>query len=145
LISPRAWRRWFKPLYRDYVERIHAAGKKAFFHSDGHIQAIYPDLVEIGIDAINSQIFCMDLAELARIAKGRTTFWGEIDRQRVMPSPDPEDGARAVRQVASHLYDPAGGIIAMFSFEPGHNPQVARAIYREWDRVHAEATAAVGA
>ena len=34
-------------------------------------------------------------------------------------APDPEDGRRAVREVARHLYDPAGGVIAQFEFGAG--------------------------
>lgn len=52
LIDPQLWRDLFKPLYRDYCRLIHAAGKFAFFHSDGHIAAIYGDLIEVGMDAI---------------------------------------------------------------------------------------------
>jgi len=54
LISPALWRELFKPLYLDYIERIHAAGKFAFMHSDGHIFEIYEDLIELGVDAINT-------------------------------------------------------------------------------------------
>lgn len=68
LISPATWRDIFKPMYRDYAQIAHAAGKKLFMHSDGHILAIYPDLVEIGIDAVNSQIFCMGVDQLAQFA-----------------------------------------------------------------------------
>ncbi|MDD3155753.1 MAG: hypothetical protein PHS41_12895, partial [Victivallaceae bacterium] len=34
LINPCMWREIFKPLYRDYIELAHAAGKKIFMHSD---------------------------------------------------------------------------------------------------------------
>ena len=44
------------------------------------------------------------------------TFWGEIDRQYVLTDEDPDVGRRAVRQVAEHLYDPKGGLIAQFEF-----------------------------
>ncbi len=138
LISPDTWRAVFKPLYRDYCDLIHAAGKYAFMHSDGHIQAIYPDLVEVGVDALNSQLFCMDMAELARIAKGKLTFWGEIDRQHVLPSKDPDVGRQAVRKVARHLYDPSGGVIVQFEFTAGSNPAVVTAILEEWERIDAE-------
>jgi hypothetical protein len=139
LIPPPVWRELFKPLYRDYCQLAHAHGKFAFMHSDGHISEIYPDLVEIGVDALNSQLFCMNLAELARVAKGRITFWGEIDRQHVLPSADPDVGRDAVRRVARHLYDPAGGIIAQFELGAGANAATALAIFDEWDRVHAAA------
>jgi hypothetical protein len=111
-------------------------------HSDGCISAIYPDLIEIGIDAVNSQLFAMDMAELERTAKGRITFWGEIDRQHVLPSTDPAEVRAAVRRVAKHLYDPRGGIFAQFEFGPASQPENPRIIYEEWDRVQQEAASA---
>ena len=75
LISPAKWREIFKPLYIDYVSIAHDAGKKIFMHSDGHIFDIYEDLIEIGVDAINSQLFCMDIEEIGRRFAGRITFW----------------------------------------------------------------------
>ena len=114
LIPPSVWRDLFKPLYRDYCDIAHGSGKFVFMHSDGYIQEIYSDLIEIGIDAVNSQLFCMDMAYLEVHAKGRITFWGEIDRQHVLPSRDPEAGRNAVRRVVRHLYDPSGGVIAQF-------------------------------
>jgi hypothetical protein len=135
LIRPALWREVFKPMYAEYAQIAHGAGKFLFMHSDGHILSILPDLIEAGVDAVNSQLFCMDLAEVAKVAKGRITFWGEIDRQHVLPSPDPEDGRRAVRQVAEHLYDPSGGIIAQIAFELSVNPPTAIAVYDEWSRI----------
>lgn len=135
LIPPPLWRELFKPLYRDYCQMAHAAGKFTFMHSDGNILEIYRDLIEVGVDALNSQLFVMDMKELAQCAKGRITFWGEIDRQHVLPSPDPEAGRRAVRTVVEHLYEPDGGIIAQFEYGPGTNPEVATAILEEWARI----------
>ena len=135
LIAPDMWREWFKPLYRDYCELIHAHGKFAFMHSDGNIASVYDDLIEVGVDALNSQLFCMDMADLARRAKGKITFWGEIDRQHVLPAPNPEVGREAVRRVARHLYDPRGGVIAQFELSPGSNPDTAIAIFEEWDKI----------
>jgi len=143
LIPPRIWRELFKPLYRDYCDLAHSYGKFAFMHSDGHISEIYEDLIEVGVDAINSQLFCMDIAELGRRFKGRITFWGEIDRQHVLPARDPQVGRNAVRKVAEHLYDPAGGIIAQFEFSAGGNPETAIAIFEEWEKVQEESQRAL--
>jgi hypothetical protein len=132
LISPRQWRRLFKPLYADYVRIAHAAGKKAFMHSDGHITAIYEDLIEIGVDALNSQLFCMDIAELGRRFAGRITFWGEIDRQQVLPGESPEVARAAVQQVVAHLYRPEGGVIAQFEIGAGARLENADAIFQTW-------------
>lgn len=138
LIPPRIWRELFKPLYREYCDIAHAHGKFIFMHSDGHISEIYDDLIEIGVDCLNSQLFCMDMADLERRAKGKITFWGEIDRQHILTAKDPQLGRDAVRKVAQHLYDPAGGIIAEFELGAGANPAVAFAIMDEWEKVQAE-------
>jgi hypothetical protein len=138
LISPELWRIYFKPLYKDYADIAHSKGKYLFMHSDGYIQDIYEDLIEVGVDAINSQLFCMDLNFLEKKAKGRITFWGEIDRQYILPSKDPQDGRDAVRKVAAHLYDPRGGIIAQLEFGAGANPETVRAVFEEWECVEKE-------
>ncbi|MHC4635995.1 MAG: uroporphyrinogen decarboxylase family protein [Planctomycetota bacterium] len=135
LIPPKVWREIFKPMYKDYCELAHSEGKFALMHSDGCITEIYPDLVEVGVDGINSQLFCMDMPEIARLVKGKITFWGEIDRQHVLPCDELEVGREAVRKVAKHLYDRSGGVIAQFELGPGANPQMAIAIYEEWERI----------
>jgi len=131
LVSPEMWRTYFKPMYRDYAQIAHAAGKKIFMHSDGHILAIYPDLIEVGIDAINSQLFCMGIEELAPFA-GRITFWGEIDRQRLLAFATPAEVEQAVGQVHALLWR-NGGCIAQCEFGPGARPENVRRVFAAWD------------
>ncbi|MBM3290710.1 MAG: methyltransferase, partial [Candidatus Hydrogenedentes bacterium] len=77
LIAPELWRAFFKPCYAEYCARARRAGKFVFMHSDGFIDPILEDLVEIGVDALNAQLFCMDIESIARRCKGKITFWGE--------------------------------------------------------------------
>ena len=133
LISPAMWRDVFKPLYREYCAMIRGAGKKVFFHSDGYIQEIYEDLVEIGVDAVNSQLFCMDIEAIARRWKGRITFWGELDRQRILPFGTVRDVRAAVGRVRRALEDASGGVIAHFTWGKGDPFENALAVYRAWD------------
>ena len=130
LISPAQWREVFRPMYADYIDLAHAHGKKAFMHSDGHILAIIPDLIELGLDALNSQIFCMGVEHLAPFA-GRITFWGEIDRQHLLPYATPEQIADAVRTVRDTLWRD-GGCIAQCEFGPGARPENVRAVFQTW-------------
>lgn len=134
LISPELWRRLFKSLYQDYIEIAHARGKYAFMHSDGYILDIIPDLVEIGLDALNSQIFCMGVEELGKRFAGKLTFWGEIDRQHLLPYGSREDIFRAVELVRDSLYRD-GGVIAQCEFGPGANPDNVYAVYEAWERL----------
>lgn len=139
LLPPYVWRDMFKPLYKEYCAIAHAAGKFVFMHSDGFISEVFEDLIEIGVDALNSQLFCMDIADLGRRGKGKITFWGEIDRQHALPSKNPDDGRRAVRKVAKELFDPRGGIFVQFEASAGCNPETMIATLEEWDAVQREA------
>lgn len=135
LINPQVWREVFKPLYRDYINLAVASGKFSFMHSDGCIREIYPDLIELGLSAINSQLFTMDLEHLARIARGRLTFWGEIDRQHALCQPSGEGVRECVRRIHQHLYLPDGGIVAQFEAGPGAQPEAVLAVMDEWSRL----------
>lgn len=135
LISPKQWRRLFKPLYKQYVQIAHNAGKKLFMHSDGHIFDIYPDLIEIGVDAINSQLFCMDIEDIGRQFAGKITFWGEIDRQHILPNGTVDEARAAVLRVVDSLYRPEGGVIAQFELGPAGRLENAAAIFQAWQDI----------
>ena len=135
LINPTQWRRLFKPLYSDYIEIAHRAGKRAFMHSDGYIVDIIPDLIELGLDALNSQLFCMGLDKLERF-RGDLCFWGEIDRQHLLPNATRSEIAEAVESVKSSLFA-SGGVIAQCEFGPGANPENVFEVFSSWDRLTA--------
>lgn len=131
LISPALWRELFKPLYKDYIGIAHRRGKKAFMHSDGNILRILPDLIELGLDAINSQIFCMGVENLAPF-KGKITFWGEMDRQHMLVESEPADIKRAVKRVRKTLWQD-GGCIAQCEFSLGAKPENVWANFEAWE------------
>ena len=132
LINPSTWREMFKPLYKDYCDLIHAAGKFAFFHTDGNTTAIYGDLIEVGIDAINSQLFVMDIESLARAYKGKVTFWGEIDRQYVLPFGTPDEVREAVMRVRRALDDGSGGVIGQCEWGKDNPRRNIEAVFKAW-------------
>jgi uroporphyrinogen decarboxylase len=101
MISPAAWREIFKPAYKQLCDAVHAGGKHVFFHSDGVTRAIIPDLIEIGVNALNVQIPCMDADELARSFGTKVCFVAGADRQHILPFGTPA-------QVESHCRSLAG-------------------------------------
>jgi hypothetical protein len=103
-------------------------------HSDGNIEEIIPDLIEIGIDALNSQLFCMNIEELGRKYRGKITFWGEIDRQYILPSGDRRDVEEAVRVVYENLYS-GGGVIAQCEFGPAALPENIFHVFDCWNKI----------
>lgn len=135
LISPELWREFFKPLYKEYCDILHCKGKYVFFHSDGNIEAIYPDLIEIGVDALNSQLFCMDIERLGEQYVGRVTFWGEIDRQSILPFGTTSDVRNAVGRVAkAMLRGKRTGVIAQCEWGIGDPRENIEAVFDEWDK-----------
>lgn len=136
LISPSMWREFFKPLYKDYCDILHSKGKYAFFHSDGNIESIYPDLIEVGIDAINSQLFSMDIERLGELYAGKITFWGEIDRQKILPFGTTENVRSAVRRVAgAMLKDKRTGVIAQCEWGVRDPMENIEAVFDEWNKI----------
>jgi len=133
LISPNTWREFFRPMYKDFVDITHGAGKTFFMHSDGHILAIYPDLIEIGVDALNSQLFCMGIENLEPYA-GKITFWGEIDRQHLLPFGSRAEIDAAVKKVHASLWR-NGGCFAQCEFGAGSRPENVRQVFESWDAV----------
>lgn len=133
LINPSVWIEVFKPMYRDYINIAHKHGKKIFMHSDGYIIDILPHLVEMGLDAINSQIFCMEVENLKKF-KSSITFWGEIDRQYLLPQGTEEDIKDAVRKVKKNLWD-NGGCIAQCEFGPGAKPDNVYTVFQTWSNI----------
>jgi len=132
LVSPSLWRKIFKPLYKDYIDLAHLHGKYIFMHSDGQIMDILPDLIELGLDALNSQLFCMDIEELGKRFGGKITFWGEIDRQYLLPYGSSEEIIASVRKVKDSLYQD-GGVIAQCEFGIGAKPENVYLVFETWN------------
>ncbi len=134
-MSPAAWRWLFKPICGELCGIARQAGKFVFVHSDGWILDILPDLVEMGVDALNSQISCMGAPALGGF-RGQITFWGDSDLEAVLASGSPDDVRRAVRETRDHLYA-EGGVIAQCEFGLGARPENVLEVFCCWQSLDA--------
>jgi hypothetical protein len=66
MISPEAFRRFFKPRYARLFAPVRAAKQRLFFHSCGQISSVLEDLRDVGVDAVWPQLPLFDLQDLAR-------------------------------------------------------------------------------
>ena len=132
LVAPEMWRDMFRPLYREYCKILHAKDKFVFFHSDGHILDIFGDLVRAGVDAIHCQMDLMGVERLAKRYRGRVTFWGEMDAQRLINPGTPEEFREAVLTARRALDFGNGGVIAQCQWEPGVRIQTVAAFFEQW-------------
>ena len=133
LLSPVTWVQLVQPLYQELFDRIHAAGKKVFFHSDGYIFDLYPHFIEMGVDAINSQLWCMGVEKVAGQFAGKITFWGEISRQNTLPNGTPEDVKASARKMMQLLRVNGGGLIGQSEMNRDVPLANVQAFYEAWD------------
>jgi uroporphyrinogen decarboxylase len=88
MMSPEIWRKWLKPTMKKAIKAAKDIKPDliAYYHSDGVIFDIIPDLIEIGVDVLNPiQPECMDPAEVKEMYGDRLSFWGTIGTQTTMP------------------------------------------------------------
>ena len=123
LLRPELYREVVKPYHSQFFRfaRETFAGH-LLFHSDGAIAPLIPDLIEMGIDAINPvQVSAagMDPETLKREFGRDMAFWGGgCDSQRVLPFSGPDEVADEVKRRIDALA-PGGG----FVLGPIHNVQ----------------------
>ncbi len=110
LISPKTWREVFKPVYKKLIDMVKAKGKYVFFHCDGYIIDLYPEFIELGVDAVNSQVWCIGLENAKKYA-GQITFWGEVDRQHILAFETPKEIYEAIEYMKKELFVNGGGLI----------------------------------
>lgn len=101
VMAPDLWRKHLKPCIRRIVEaaRSRNPGILVAFHSDGYIEPVIEDLIEVGIDVLQAvQPECMDVARLKRRFGDRLAFWGTVSTQHPMSFGTPDQVREEVRE-----------------------------------------------
>lgn len=93
-ISPALWRRFFKPRTAAIIQAAQAIKPdlRVLYHSDGTIEPIIDDLIEIGINALNPvQPEYMDAQNLRRRYGSKLALWGTVGRQTTFSFGTPKE------------------------------------------------------
>jgi uroporphyrinogen decarboxylase len=115
LMRLELWRQFFKPRLAATIAAVKSANpaSRVFYHSDGNMAAIVPDLIDIGLDILNPlQPECMDPAEIKRKYGDRLSFWGSVSVQRTMTQGTPSEVRREVRERIATVGRGGGFILA---------------------------------
>lgn len=119
---PAGYRRYIKPRHAEIVRFIKSRTKaKIIFHCCGACKPIIPDLIEIGVDALNPtqpSATRMDPVELKRYFGKDIVFWGGIDVIHLLPGGAPQDVEREVKRHIDVLAAGGGHV-----FAPSHTIQ----------------------
>jgi uroporphyrinogen decarboxylase len=115
MISPALWRELIKPR----LARIISSAKQlkpdllVFYHGDGNLQIIIPDLIEIGVDILNPvQPECMDPVAVKKEYGHRLSFWGTIGTQTTLPYGSPGNVEQMVKRMIETVGAGGGLLIA---------------------------------
>ncbi|MEN8098365.1 MAG: uroporphyrinogen decarboxylase family protein [Chloroflexota bacterium] len=101
LISPETWRVFLKPRLATIIDAARAINPqvKVFYHSDGYIEPIIPELIEIGVDVLHPvQPDVMDPVRLKRLFGDQLAFWGTVGTQVLWGEPNPTRIREEVRE-----------------------------------------------
>jgi uroporphyrinogen-III decarboxylase len=83
----KCWRQFIKPIIKRYVEIIHSHNSKFIIHSCGNIGEIFPDLVELGVEGVESlQPTINDLNSLKQKYGDKLALLGTIDDTNLLVS-----------------------------------------------------------
>ncbi len=115
ILGPERWRRFLKPRWARIYEAVHAHGKFVMSHSCGSVEAIIPDLIEIGLDVLESvqpEAANMNPYALKQKYGDKIAFWGGIGSQSIIPHGTPEDIHREVARLRHEMSRDGGYILA---------------------------------
>lgn len=113
MFTPALWRtmmlsRWKKVW--GTIKDIHPQAK-IWYHTDGNILDIIPDMLDAGVDILNPlQPECMDLDDVYRRFGRRATFDGCLGTQSTMPWGSPADVRNRVKELIEK-YGRDGGLM----------------------------------
>jgi uroporphyrinogen decarboxylase len=135
-ISPASWRRLIKPRLKRLYDAVNQRHGLVFQHSCGRIDAIVPDLIEIGLDVLDPcQPAANDIFQWKRRYGDRLSFMGGLDTQGYLSFGAAGDVEARVAEVVSVMAD-GGGYIAAPSHTIAIPPANREAMLRAIDTIN---------
>ena len=118
---------------KEMVDRIHALGGRALFHSCGRMAAFIPDLIELGVDVLDPIQPAgpeMQPEFLKRSFGSRLCFHGGLDMQHLLTHGTPAQVAAQARRYCDVLGAQVGYVLGpAHLFQPDVPPENILAVY----------------
>jgi len=121
-MSPETFREMQKPKMAYMINELKGRNKniKIAYHSDGYIEPVIDDLIEVGVDLLNPiQPESMDPSHIKKRYGNGIGMWGTISVQSTLPFGKPKDVENKVKE-RIETCGPSGG----FLLAPTHNIQL---------------------
>jgi uroporphyrinogen decarboxylase len=114
-VGPDRWRKLFKPRVARIYERAHSYGKYVITHCCGSVADIMDDIVEIGLDVLEScqpEAQGMNPYELKKRWGNNLTFWGALGSQSTIPFGTPAEIREEIHNRCVNMGRGGGYILA---------------------------------
>ena len=114
LFSQDMWCEFFAENTKKLVDLAHEYGAFFMQHSCGAIRKIIPELIKVGVDALDpvQPVIGMDPESLKDEFSGKICFHGGIDTQDLLPNGSPNDIKKEVRRYIDLLNNDGGYILS---------------------------------
>ena len=117
------WREFIKPRLRTMYSKAKDRGMYVCQHSCGDISAIFPDLIELGLDIYNTfQPEIYDVEAAKKQCGDKLTFYGGISTQRLLPYAGPDEVKSTMKKLMGILGADGGYIVAPTHAMPNDIP-----------------------
>jgi hypothetical protein len=143
-ISPQLWRKIFKPRYEKLSQEIHKCGYDLWLHSDGKIEEIIPDLIELGVNVFQlpQPSSVLGISQFGDKFAGKACHGLYIDIQSTAIHGTEEEIIQEARDLVNHWSDEKGsGVIAIDYNDPSSvgtktkNSKIALKAFKEaWEK-----------
>lgn len=133
IIGPKRWRQFLKPHWAKVYAAVHAHGKLVMHHSCGSVAEIMPDIIEIGMDVLESvqpEAAGMNPYELKKRWGDKITFWGGLGSQSTIQFGTPAEIRAEVNRLRVEMGRGGGYILAPAKpLQPGTPTENAVAVF----------------
>ena len=115
ILGPDRWRRFLKPGWEKIFAAVHQHGKITICHSCGSVADIMPDLIDIGLDVLESvqpEAAGMNPYQLKKQWGDKIVFWGCLGSQSTIPFGAPQAIKNEVQKLCQEMGKGGGYILS---------------------------------
>lgn len=103
------FREFFKPYYKQMIDKAHELGAHFWLHTCGNIELFIPEFIEIGLDVLHPiQKYTMEEQEIAEKYGEQICIWAGFDVQQTIPFGTAEEVRKEVRFMIDTYWRPSG-------------------------------------
>lgn len=129
------WRRIIRPHLKRVVDAVHGCNMLYEHHSCGKVRDLIPDLIELGIDALNPVQIQNNPVELKKMYKDKLCLCGGFDNQGILDRVDvtEQEIKDSMRKTLEEM-SPGGKWMAFCTFIDPKRNQFWLDVLDEWNR-----------